>query len=76
MGCLIAHIDHDLLSPPLRPPRPKRTLGGTNLRADIVDVSLSTSASREEERGVLLLIAMLQVAAGDSDGFAASEGAS
>jgi len=34
--------------PPLRPPRPKRTLGGTNFRADIVDVRSSTSASVDE----------------------------
>lgn len=40
---------HDLLSPPLRRPRPNRTLWGTNLRADIVDASSSMSASTEED---------------------------
>ncbi len=34
--------------PPLRPPRPNRTLGGINLRADIVDARLSTSTSADE----------------------------
>ena len=46
---LMLHPCHDLLSPPLRPPRPNRMLGGTNLSADIVDANSSTSASREGE---------------------------
>ena len=37
------------LNPPLLPPLPKRTLGGTNFRADIVDVRLSISLSRDVE---------------------------
>ena len=69
-------FDHDLLSPPLRPPRPKRTLGGTNLRADIVDASSSTSASREEERAEVPLVFWVLAVAGDSDVLAALEGVS
>ena len=37
----------DRLRPPLRPPRPNLTLGGTNLRDDIVETSSSTSGSEE-----------------------------
>lgn len=36
---------HDRLNPPFRPPRPNRTLGGTNLRAFKVDERLSMSTS-------------------------------
>lgn len=36
---------HERLKPPLRPPRPNRTLGGTNLRADMPDVRSSMSAT-------------------------------
>ena len=62
---------HDRLSPPLRPPpRPKRKLGGTNLRADIVEVRSSTSGSGEEKCGGLLLVALLLAAANGSEVFA------
>ena len=40
-------ILQDRLRPPLRPPRPNLTLGGTNLRDDIVETSSSTSGSEE-----------------------------
>lgn len=36
---------HDRLNPPFRPPRPNRTLGGTNLRALNVDERPSMSIS-------------------------------
>lgn len=36
---------HDRLNPPFRPPRPNRTLGGTNLRALKVDERPSISLS-------------------------------
>lgn len=36
---------HDRLNPPFRPPRPNRTLGGTNLRALKVDERPSMSTS-------------------------------
>ena len=40
---LDATVYHERARPPLRPPRPNRTLGGTKLRADMVDVRLSIS---------------------------------
>ena len=40
-------IVQDRLRPPLRPPRPNLTLGGTNLRDDIEEMSSSTSGSDE-----------------------------
>ena len=70
------HSNHDLLSPPLRPPRPKRTLGGTNFRADIVDASSSTSASREEEGAKLASVVSVLAAASDSDVLASLAGES
>lgn len=42
-----SRIVQDRLRPPLRPPRPNLTLGGTNLRDDIVETSSSTSGSEE-----------------------------
>ena len=62
---------HDLLSPPLRPPRPNRTLGGTNLRADIVEASSSTSILREGEFTEVLSTIFLFAAADGSDVFVA-----
>ena len=44
-------IVHERLKPPLRPPLPKRMLGGTNFREDMVDVRLSISASAEAFSG-------------------------
>ena len=39
------HAVQFLANPPLRPPRPKRTLGGTNLRDDKSDVRDSITSS-------------------------------
>lgn len=53
-GCIWAgdtigkdHVQ-DRLKPPLRPPRPNRTLGGTNLSADIVEARSSISTSGDD----------------------------
>ena len=43
----MSKILQDRLRPPLRPPRPNLTLGGTNLRDDIVEMSSSTSGSED-----------------------------
>lgn len=73
---LMLHSNHDLLSPPLRPLRPKRTLGGTNFRADIVDASSSTSASKEWEGAELPSVVSVLAAASDSDVLASLAGMS
>ena len=43
ISCVGTTLRHERANPPLRPPRPNRTLGGTKLSADIVDVSSSIS---------------------------------
>ncbi len=59
----------DRLSPPRLPPRPKRTLGGTNLREPIVEASRSISGSLDSGCFVVEFVGLGEV--GDSCGISA-----
>ena len=60
-------IPYVRLKPPRLPPRPKRMLGGTNFKEDMVEVSVSTASSAFGASGDLAVSVVSDVTEGSGE---------